>query len=689
MKLNKYFSTLLGGLLLFGTWACTDKIEPEPTPAFDGADVYFSATASTDVDIKLNATEVAVNIYRVKADDALTVNLSTAFSTENEEGELVPVTDIFTAPATVTFAQGEKVAAIPVAVDFSKVQAGQDYYMTVKIEGDLTSVYGESEKTFTLSYSQWSDWDWYDTPATLVQWSINGGISESGEAGTLSSADLEESVDENGDYYFLFYSGQIITRKSLINDNLWMVGVGGARYRNFMFDLIFTIDNSRMVDVNGKQYPYVTFESFDTNYVDDSGASLFVGTCYDVLIEFGFVPGTDRWNNIWEANDLRECYYDPETGIIHYFPMYYFEGAESPMLPQESYVFLPGFADYSIEFAYNGNFVDKKGVESAVISMTRSDDVASYLYTLEFGALTDAQVETVGAELAANTELDLTYDVTKEVMFPLTDEGTYTVVAVMYDAKGNNVGVTSFQFQFESVMKETTWVDAGMAYFSDDIMTTFFTDYPGDTYEVACERYKEDPNIYRLVDPLVDWQQNSAFPGTGTTGYIYFDVTNPEAVVIIDSPLGLTCPQVFQSNEEMFLIDQAYGASEDIIDQYKMGGVMDEDGLITFPATFLYKGEDNPLMMLTTESLWAQSRGIPTNNNGYLEIYMPDSYFAQSEAVKAKANQAKTDKASLKVKKITAAERGFLSAAKRKAAKAEKLAKNLKEFKENRKLANF
>lgn len=685
MKLNKYFSTLLGGLLLFGTWACTDKIEPEPTPAYDGDDVYFSTTASADVDIKQNATEVSVNIYRVKADDALTVNISSSFTTENEEGQEVPVTDIFSAPASVTFAQGEKVVAIPVSVDFAKVEAGQEYYMHVTIEGNVTSVYGDAQKTFTLLYSQWSDWTWYDTPATLVQWAINGPVAEAGDAGQLSPADLEDSKDDDGDYYLLYYDGQIITRKSLINENLWMVGVGGPRYSNFNFDMIFTIDNSIKVDVNGNQYPMVTMETVNSHFVKD-GEDIMISDSRTFLLDLNYTPGTAAWEERWVNWGLADSYYNPETGIIYFYPVY--STSKDLWKPSESYIYLPGFADYSLQFSYNGNFVNNAGVESAVINITRSDDVASYVYTLEYGALTDAQVTTVGEELAANTDLELTYDISKDVMFPVAEDGTYTIVAVMYDQKGISVGTTSFQFDFESVMKESKWTDMGMAYFTDDIMTSFFAAYGGDSYEVACEQYKEDPNIYRLVDPLVDWLENSNFDSPGTPGYIYFDITDPEAVVIMDSPLGLTCKAAFGTDEEIYLIDQAYGADYDVIKQLNAGGTL-EDGVITFPSTFITGGKEYSLMLLTTMSLWEDGMAMATGENGMIEIVMPDSYFEQAEAVKAKHSKPHTSKANLQPKKVSLAQRGFISASKRKAAKAERLAADLKQFKESRKMSKF
>ena len=678
MKLNKYFSTLLGGLMLFGAWACTDKIEPVASPEFAGDDVYFSSTESDEVDIPMDASQVSVNIFRVKAADAQTVNLTATFQAEDEEGNLVACNDIFSVPATVTFAQGEKKAEVPVTVNFAKVEAGVEYYMTVKIEGDVTSVYGESEKTFVLSYSQWSDWDWYDTPATLVQWALNGPLAESGEAGTLSPAELEESMDENGDYYFLYYDGQIITRKSLINENLTQIAVGGPRYPNFVFNMIFTIDASKQVQVGSATYPMVTMQTIEDTGYDNEGETMGISDSRSFLLEMGYQPGTEDWEKRWVAWALADSYYDPNTGIIHFFPVFF--SGESLWKPQESYIFLPGFADYSLEFSYNGNFVDRKGVENAVIGITRSEDVSSYVYDFKYGALSEEQVNTVGEALVANTDLELIYDVSKEVMIPCTEEGTYTVVAAMYDQTGNSVGFTSYQFKFESVMKESAWTSVGLAYMTDDIMTTFFENYGGDTYEVECEQYKEDPNIYRLVDPFESWYVNQYFVPTGAPGYIIFDVTVPNAVYIFDSPLGFSMPEVLGNDEELYLVDQAYGREPQEMIQYGMNGVL-EDGVITFPAKFKANGKEYSTLLLTTESLWADGRGAVTNENGAFEIYMPESTLAAPAAKKAKADHSAIKSAT--PKHVTAAKRGFISVAKRKAAKTQQQADALKAFHKN------
>ena len=404
MKLNKYFSTLLGGLMLFGAWSCTDKIEPTPTPAFEGTDVYFSTTQSTDVSIPMDATEVSVTLYRVKADKEQTVDISTSFEMQDEAGNYVPVTDIFTAPETVTFTAGEKTLQIPVSVDFTKVEPGVDYYMTVKIEGDLTSSYGDGQKVFTLQYSEWTQWEWYDTPSTIVQWVVNGGLSDECEAGTLSPSELEASMDEDGDYSMLYYAGQIVKRTSLINDNVMMLGVGGPRYSNFHFNFILTIDNSTMVDVDGEQYPLVAMEPAECGYIYND-MEIIVSDCRTSLSSF-FPPSDPNFQGNWDQLGLKDSYFNTKTGVIHLFAMEYTE-AGNILSHDESFIYLPGYEDYTINFAYMGNFINKGGVENAVISISHGEDVASSVYGCKAGELTTEEVNAFAQELIADTALDL------------------------------------------------------------------------------------------------------------------------------------------------------------------------------------------------------------------------------------------------------------------------------------------
>ena len=117
MKLNKITSMLFGGALLFGAAACTDEVEYTPTEPIAVEGVYFSETESNVVDIHDNANKVAINLYRVNADKAITVDLSGEVLGANG----TPVPQIFDVPTQVSFPAGETVVPIEIGVVFGDV----------------------------------------------------------------------------------------------------------------------------------------------------------------------------------------------------------------------------------------------------------------------------------------------------------------------------------------------------------------------------------------------------------------------------------------------------------------------------------------------------------------------------------------------------------------------------------------
>ena len=277
-------------------------------------------------------------------------------------------------------------------------------------------------------------------------------------------------------------------------------------------------------------------------------------------------------------------------------------------------------------------------------------------------------------ELIDDTELELNYGPSYEVMLPLEENGTYTLVAVAYNQAGTAVGTSVFTFDFESVQKESLWKKLGVGGFSDDITTTMFKDAAIDTYEVAIEQHKETPGLYRIVDPFKDLYAINGIDPTGVPGYIYFNIEHPQACYILESPMGFSCKAYTGSDEELILIDQAEGMEPAEMIQMGCNGVL-EDGVVTFPASFMSNGTEYPTLMFSYASLWEQGRGYRANKDGGTEIYMPDEYAAVA-AKKAPAHKAKN----LTLRTMTKAERGFLSVAKRKAAKKAKREAELKEF---------
>ena len=116
MKFTKIYSIIAAAVISAGAWSCSDDVKYDPTPEYQGDEVYFSPEG-TEVAIPNGATSVSAKIYRVKADKELTVGLlSTVLNGDGSE-----CVGIFDPTTQVTFAAGETVAEIPVGVTFSAV----------------------------------------------------------------------------------------------------------------------------------------------------------------------------------------------------------------------------------------------------------------------------------------------------------------------------------------------------------------------------------------------------------------------------------------------------------------------------------------------------------------------------------------------------------------------------------------
>ncbi len=71
MRLNKYFSALLGGAALLGLSACTDEVEYTPAAVPAGDEVFFSNEIPSTIDIEQGATVVELPVQRLRASGEL------------------------------------------------------------------------------------------------------------------------------------------------------------------------------------------------------------------------------------------------------------------------------------------------------------------------------------------------------------------------------------------------------------------------------------------------------------------------------------------------------------------------------------------------------------------------------------------------------------------------------------------
>lgn len=567
MKFNKILTVLSGAFLLCGAYACTDEVEYNPAPAVTGDEVYFSNDESADVAIGLDATSVSINLNRYKTEGDLTVGLTS--SVTDADGN--PVAGIFSVPTEVVFPDGADVVPIEVGLVFSDIVPEKDYMLTLTINGEDTTPYGLVRRTFALSYAPWSDWEPYSKtePATFTFTTIWNG----------------------------YFNDIVYQRASLTNSNLeqfmmfdpWSDPSTG----DVLFEIIVTLDKSKTLTIDGETCYQATVTPFNTGEQDGDGYYLWITDAYSYLKQL-FPDYTDaEIANVMAKNDWGNSYYSPSTGLFTLFVVpFNQEGGYYPKNTGYYYMQLPGFKSYYIEFNTNGNYVDKTGMEYVIISAIHSEDVASYAYTIKQGVLSDDEVKATAEELAADTEVELVYDLTTTLKFALDEEGDYTIVAVGYDESGAQVCISSYTFTFESVMKESDWADAGYVEYTDGFFYGLIDieGFEALTMECPVQEHKEIPGYYRLVNPYAEWAYNNSdwFLFSPGNWYMLVNASDPTAVVLETSAIGYE-----EDGQMMYVSSMAYlnmsiaGATLAQVKAAGMTGTF-KNGSITFPTKQLF-----------------------------------------------------------------------------------------------------
>ncbi|MCM1067106.1 MAG: hypothetical protein NC418_05995 [Muribaculaceae bacterium] len=611
MKMNKLFSAIFGTALLAGAWACTDEVKYNPAPKYDGDEVFFSTeTTPEELQIPYGASEVNVQLERIHTEAELTVGLSG--SVIDPEG--TDMSAVFGVPTQITFPAGEKTVEIPISVVFSDVAPTVDYVLNIAVEGEQASPYGPTVATIILSYAPWTEWEEYSTAEYT---------------GTMGNPWPGEPLE-----------GIALRRNSVLDPNQEQWGFPGPRYSNLYFDYILTIDKTQTYEIDGEKCYKVTMPLTDTHF-DNGEDRIMLMDAFSWMRAYGAENG-DKLSDasiesIMANNGFNRSYYNEKTGTFKLWLVPCVKGDELARYSQSyTTLQLPGFTFYSIDFAVLGSYVDPKGGESLVISATRSSDLASFAYNIVPGALTKEQVEAEAKKIKDNTEAELYVDETRNILFPFTEEGQYTLVAVGYEADGNAVYETSFTFDAASVQVPSEWKSIGYADYTDTFIYDLYNgpDDPeedkigGETWSVEVQEHKETPGYYRLVNPYLPWLEMMGAPNNYLDGnyYLYVNAQDKSGVYLELSELGAVINPSEGQIIAWSLADFQMEEKNWTLAQCKAQGLCGtfEDGMITFPADVL---------LMSVDALFQQGKFGYANSG---EFFCIDFNAAQGAPAKVK-----------------------------------------------------
>lgn len=588
MKINKILA--LGVLALMGFTSCDDPKEPEYTPAdkLNGDQVYFPNNEATDVVLSDGQSSFDLQLARVKDDNALSVAL-TATATSSDG---LSTDGIFTVPATVNFAAGEKEINYSVGVDFSRILMGVVYELTVKADTQgVDDPYALTSQTYTIQYSPWGDWQFFSK--TKVG-------SYSFAAATSGSAIVPVFVRYSAidDYQY-----QICVPAPFFDDFTdadvqelaGMVDAGEATVAEILDGVFGGMENLWVLDVNtkdlveegGEERAWVTMNMQPYYNFTDVGKT-YISDCYTFLRDYyhGGV-GHDQAMGMVPRNNMTFGNLDETQGIIN---MTAIVVPESDLQANEGFwsgsvtIQLPGnYKTLDMEVSYAGNFVGNDGQENPVISVTKTTDIAYYRYKLYEGQLSEEAYAAAVAEIKDDRDLPEVSENATQIQFPGLAEGVYTVVFVGWTEEGEALYDTSLTFNFESVKKNDPFKTVGTVEYTDGYLCSVFTGLDPYTWEVELQESNETPGLYRLLNPYTC--ENSPYASYAVSnGYMTINAVDPKAVYIEQSPLGINLNPAYGDlyawSMAAYYMENG-NALEDIAAAGWCGTL--EDGVITFP----------------------------------------------------------------------------------------------------------
>ena len=131
------------------------------------------------------------------------------------------------------------------------------------------------------------------------------------------------------------------------------------------------------------------------------------------------------------------------------------------------------------------------------------------------------------------------------------------------------------------------WMEKGTVEYTDDFLTSFYSDITPMTFEVAIEESFSTPGLYRLVDPYKAFAEANGFEYNGPA-YIVIHAENEDAVYIETSLAGIVLPnygEMIVMSDAALSLEAGYTLEQ--LMQYGVCGTY-KNGVIKFPSSVLY-----------------------------------------------------------------------------------------------------
>ena len=407
-KIFRYAKIAVAALVTVAMAACTSDYEYDTPEALKGAQVYFSNTLPSKIEVNKESGNFDVTLSRQNTEGELTVPLM--FTAD--EG------NIYTVPSTVTFADGEATANIHITFNPDDLVYGNYVGGTISFDADnFSTPYGATSYQFKAGASAYED--------------VEGGKGKFRD-GLISAlygievleydVQIQQDAHTPGIYRVVAPYGQ----KGWSGANPWYTAFDENESNT---DMIIDATDPDFVYIKGTFNTGVTLNSSDgvlsaisyVQYLLDKGNSLdliksdmpeLFGTFKDGVFTF---PAKSILLYFGSGGDL---YYGNTDGMLR--------------------VAMPGVVlkDYSVGVEYLGRMTDINDKDNAVFNLTFGADVTTVKYALvkegedldkTASGIIDGSVEATEISEAGRVEV------------PFEESGNYYLVTVSYEngeAKG-------------------------------------------------------------------------------------------------------------------------------------------------------------------------------------------------------------------------------------------------------------
>lgn len=487
-KIFRYAKIAIAALVTVAMGACTSDYEYDTPEALKGAQVYFSNTLPSKIEVNKESGNFDVTLSRQNTEGELTVPLM--FTAD--EG------NIYTVPSTVTFADGEATANIHITFNPDELVYGNYVGGTISFDADnFSTPYGATSYKFTAGASAYVD--------------VAGGKGKFRD-GLISSAygievleydvQIQQDAHTPGIYRVVAPYGQ----KGWSGANPWYTAFDENENNTDM-----------IIDATDPDYVYIK-GTFNTGVTLNSSDGVVSAISY---VQFLLDNGNALDLIKAKKPDLFGTFKDgvfnfPAKSILMYF------GADGPYYGNNDgmlRVAMPGIVlkDYSVGVEYLGRMTDTNDKDNAVFNLTFGADVTTVKYALvkegtdldkTASGIIDGSVEATEIAEAGRVEV------------PFEESGNYYLVTVSYEngeAKGADATPITLKSskdaeeQFEEVAYGVFTLgveDISGPFFKEQGPMGCFLEKVGGKSPYASEatllQSKSDPTHFRITPWLVD-----------------------------------------------------------------------------------------------------------------------------------------------------------------------------------------